>query len=114
MILTYVTLPPAQLLEESLQGHCPGGEDPAGCIWHKFSHNDLGYPVVKAPPLPALGNSAVPGAFTSVPTPFFFGGGERNKRGLHNYLLISEITVFLYNCSMAQFFWVVILFLEVS
>lgn len=78
MILTHVTLPPAQLLEP-LQGHCPG-EDPTGCIWHKFSHNDLGYPVVKVPPLPALGNPVVPGAFACSHT-FFLVVGRRIKEG---------------------------------
>lgn len=58
---------PAQLLEGApLQGHCPGGEVPAGCVWHQCPQHDLGRPAVDVPPLAAPGNPAVPGGSASV------------------------------------------------
>ncbi|KAF6107412.1 aldo-keto reductase family 7 member A2 [Phyllostomus discolor] len=45
-----------QLLEGApLRGHCPGGEGPAGCVWHQRPQHDLGRPAVDVPPLPAPG-----------------------------------------------------------
>lgn len=64
--------PPAQLLEGApLRGHCPGGEGPAGRVWHQRPQHDLGRPAVDVPPLAAPGNP--------LPCPealllFFFGG----------------------------------------
>lgn len=61
MVLTPVlSSPPAQLLEGTpLQGHCPGGEGPAGCIWPQRPQHDLGRPPVDVPPLTAPGNPSL-------------------------------------------------------
>lgn len=59
--------PPAQLLEGApLQGHRPGGEGPAGCVWHQRPQHDLGRPAVDVPSLAAPGNAAVSGGSASA------------------------------------------------
>lgn len=91
MLLTSMPPPsPAQLLEGApLQGHCPGGEGPAGCIWHQCPQHDFSRLAMDVPPLTAPGNPAIPGGSASV-FPFLEvgeGGGMEEGRGLHNYLV---------------------------